>query len=419
MGFGWDFTAAIPAVSGEKAEDRANRRHTLLGNAWHVSVAVFLLQVLCGESVVQQAVPAAAYTGPFMELYGRAQSACPYLQDLAARGKQPAGLLGPDWAECNAHSPAARRAEGLQQRRETWAACRTSLLPRDLDPGIFFVTSPLVQSPLDDEPLIPDDLDFAIRMTAALGKGAAAWRRRQLALLREFGDSDPSVEAYWEARRAGFSLEVSRHLHPHRFDVSSAAIRWPDARLPEMLASGSVPLGRLETTGVYRAADRPASLSVDDLLAGSREALDRLEASPAPSSEQAGVIWQLSEEEREAGYIGPWLSRHEMDDFWEGGAWRAIPRYATWQGTKWRLIDDGRRGGHNDATGADERIHTTSTSAGVAAVRRLRAALGHPFSEEVHPVLATRDLRKAYKQVPLHESVARLCIVAVWHPYRN
>ena len=50
-------------------------------------------------------------------------------------------------------------------------------------------------------------------------------------------------------------------------------------------------------------------------------------------------------------------------------------RFALWQNTKWRLIDDASDG-HNMAYSASERIHTTSAAAAAALTIKFRELLG-------------------------------------------
>ena len=65
---------------------------------------------------------------------------------------------------------------------------------------------------------------------------------------------------------------------------------------------------------------------------------------------------------------------------WGHGQWRPLVRVAVWQegAQKYRIIDNGRAGGHNHTLSTDERIHTASVESGVAKMRRLRRHVGPP-----------------------------------------
>ena len=87
------------------------------------------------------------------------------------------------------------------------------------------------------------------------------------------------------------------------------------------------------------------------------------------------AIWEKTLEEQSKGLISGWLSDGDLDAKFGYNRWRALMRFALWQNTKWRMIDDASDG-HNFAYSASEQIHTTSAAASAALTRYFRATLG-------------------------------------------
>jgi hypothetical protein len=91
-------------------------------------------------------------------------------------------------------------------------------------------------------------------------------------------------------------------------------------------------------------------------------------------------------------------------------------RFGVQQGTKWRCIDNGRTGCHNDTVSSTDKIHTTSIDVAMAISAFLAQ---HPEGKHRKQVRATRDMRKAYRQIPIISGQEAFQIIAVWHPERR
>ena len=76
---------------------------------------------------------------------------------------------------------------------------------------------------------------------------------------------------------------------------------------------------------------------------------------------------------------GPY-TKEQIDELHGVGGWRPAVRFATQERSgKFRVIDNGKAGSQNDATGAEERIHTRSAAASAAIARRFRGLLNTPL----------------------------------------
>ena len=90
-------------------------------------------------------------------------------------------------------------------------------------------------------------------------------------------------------------------------------------------------------------------------------------------------------------------------------------RFAIWQNTKWRLIDDASYG-HNMVYSADEQIHTTSAAAAAALGRHFRTMLGHRLRRGFILIAGSSDMKGAYKQLAIRPDPFRFVIITTFHP---
>ena len=271
-------------------------------------------------------------------------------------------------------------------------------------------------SPLDAVQEVPDDFDYALNMAVSLGKSADAWRMKQLNILKSIIGSSRTLDEYWSRRHLQNAKHVAPQVRPHVADILGHSFLWPDTQLPEMLAEGAKPLFAQEATGVFRGKSTEHTISEEEFRLGSGQYMKTLVQRPPPSADQIEVVWKLSEKERGIDTLFGYYSLQEMNEKYGTGQWRASPRHAIWQNGKWRLIDDGKAGEQNATYSSTETIHTTCTSAGVAAAASLRKKLGRPFRGKWKLSVATQDMKRAYRQIPIHPEQERWCVVMLWHP---
>jgi hypothetical protein len=86
--------------------------------------------------------------------------ACPYNQDRVARGLSITIPLGPDYVE--QWSTQVVGTVGNIQLKKAFLLFQQRLVPGGLDPVTHWNLGRAVESPLDEDTLLPDDLDFAL-----------------------------------------------------------------------------------------------------------------------------------------------------------------------------------------------------------------------------------------------------------------
>ena len=100
------------------------------------------------------------------ELWQELFEACPYNADRRSRGLPMDALLGPDWAEQHA-ACISNHIRGTQDKHLGFAAGHRRLVPEGLTPDLHFQIAVACDNPLDSLTAVPDDLDFACRVSAS------------------------------------------------------------------------------------------------------------------------------------------------------------------------------------------------------------------------------------------------------------
>ena len=324
---------------------------------------------------------------------------------------------GPDDRELSATSRLAMTM-GAQAKSDLAPGGGTSLLPKGLTPEQHFLCGTVASSPRLAGINLTADLDFATTKTIELGRKARYWRRRVLtALQSQCALTEDSVNAMLDAGRSDTSRRIAPKVNLARIKFVTEIIGWPDDVCGLMQLGGNI-VGDIASTSVFRPIERPASLDILELLATSEEWIRQIQNSAPPRTEEATIIWQKSMEDIKKGHLRGPFTKCQMDAKWGAGRWRPIKRFAIWQvnGRKWRQIDNARASLHNEATGASERIHTTSNGVSCSIYRRMRELLKGPLVGEFAPLGATEDMDDAYHQIPRADCDAPFAIVAIWCP---
>ena len=236
-------------------------------------------------------------------LYEKARRDCPYMRDRAQRNLSCEQSLGPDIFEQNAHSTSFL-AEQLQSKRQAGRNPPVMTIPRGLPPEIHFEQGLKVESPLDVEPPVPDDLDFALRTIVKESKNIDAWRAQQFSKLNAFVEECTPLATSWDEQRSDNSVKVASHVSLVGIDLSAYSLSWPDESIRRMFQIGANPVGQSERTGLFRTKSVQASKSMAAVLAESVSYLDGLERRPAPKREQMQAISKKSAEELRLGFHG-------------------------------------------------------------------------------------------------------------------
>ena len=298
--------------------------------------------------------------------------------------------------------------------------------------------------PFDSMDIIPDILKT--RLFEAAERGPDWVRLRRTAVLKEWLSLAASLED--EERRLQKSLDpgvkgVLKGKRTLLLEALAARVGWPDQGVFESLRSGFELVGSLEHTGVFAKDLRPGSDSVGSFVDSFKflkpALLGKVASSRCGALERE--VWDKTLEEVQEGFLsGPF--REEEVDSMLGPAWVPVRRFGVEQSSagkrKVRPVDDYSENRVNSAFSYCDRIDLRALDELVASCRLwtrfmlgggpLEVALSdgtilrgrlHPSwssSRAWQPLVATLDLRSAYKQVPLAPSNRAFSVVSLKDP---
>ena len=210
--------------------------------------------------------------------------------------------------------------------------------------------------------------------------------------------------------------------------------------LSSFIASGFPVIGDFPATGVFPAAPRPASCTVQDLWRDARATRQDAISSLAPSGdpELDTEVTRITEEEAAPGrgwLEGP-FSQEELSVLL-GPCWSVSPRFGLRQGERIRAIDDYSRFGQNSSTFLPERLDPGGIDHIAGVIRtwlraianegwvRIVLSSGQVLEAPIHPEWAVADLHdmygrvvdlaNAYRQLPCRPADAAQTVIGSWN----
>ena len=96
----------------------------------------------------------------------------------------------------------------------------------------------------------------------------------------------------------------------------------------------------------------------------------------------------------------PLIDEEDLNKKYGHAKWASLMRFVIDHKGKLRLIDNGAEG-HNETFSATETIHTTSSAAAASTARCFRKQAGKKLRGPVQLKGASRDMKSAYRQLPL------------------
>jgi hypothetical protein len=434
MGFPTHFTAPILQLSLRDFEYE-HRRRSLLGNSWSIFVVIFLLQCFgIAESNQHHTVQtiddkqffSEEYTNELSaELRGNLEQAVmevktmfpdpvlhvPFSQTL------PSPLptfLGPDQAELWAAQSCSTMA-GIQTRNHGFAVSRSKMVPNGLPPITHSTLAAALKSPLDQLPALADDLRFACDQI--MSPGYKEWiivQRKKLLLICKKAET---LKHHFQRFRTPAAMNTCPDVHPHLLLVLTHLMQWPDTDMALLPLMGVPVVGHIPSASIFRHSDKQATIDTDDWASTADQWNRSICQLQPPKPDQMSAVWSATTAEQVDGVAGNWNTYEELNKLYGAGNWRAMIRFAIQQGDKWRCIDNGRTSCHNDTVTSVDKIHTTSIEVAAAITAYIHA---HDQSTpKRRHFRATKDMKRAYRQIPIMENQARFHIIAVWHPHRG
>eukprot|EP00435_Cladocopium_sp_Y103_P004054 s4006_g1.t1 len=224
------------------------------------------------------------------------------------------------------------------------------------------------------------------------------------------------VELYDQCKDVERGLEFSRPQHLQsvlagkKFELMRRAldvVGYPDSSIASEASEGLPLVGWMKASGMFATNLRPPELHVDSLVTMAPSFSGRSIASVGPSADATldREVWEATLAEVEGGTLeGP----YDVHDLPRGHI--ASPRFGLRQGAKVRPIDNLTASGINSTVGLPERLQVDTIDEVASLIKRLMQVHGHGCKL----VGRTYDLRKAYRQLGVHEDDYRFSWIAVW-----
>lgn len=460
--------AAVAATTGH-AEQRRAKQNSLLGNGFHLpSVIVILLmlpQLLEAKLVRQPAAPDSALRArlhltvwepgrldhmpglldaeaitqemqlmlPFAQISqdiwadtARRLGACrlSHLQAFAAwrrlRGESwtllgPTPLLGRD---------RTRIFAGVTGQRYASASARglDHLLPPGLGPAHHMAESARLSSPFRPQDWPEADVLFVVDCICTWRDALPSLAAAQRHILQTVATAVAPLERALHPLRSAAACQVARSKAPALAACLTAILRWPDRDQPRHLLQGYPIVGPVDPCGVFRPICQADKMPMDQWLGPAAEAdLQRLLRSQPPK--EADTILKITQDEQAKQFCSSFRSAGDLDRLYGPSQWRFMERFLIQQPDgKQRVIDNGRKSGHNRVTHMHETITTVNVDfiATVAQMLHRRLSCLESPDMEQFPWLGLRlgtdDLPDAYRGLAVCDEHLRFSNIAVYVP---
>ena len=292
------------------------------------------------------------------------------------------------------------------------------LLPPGLGKEDHILQSAGLPSPFRPIPWPDLDVQYVI-------EGVAAWRRQLVPYsqkLRHVLDTVARavrpLEEFLNGLRCPSSQRVAQAKRPGFLATMTVLLRWPDLVQAQLMVLGYPIVGDFVESGVFRSIRGEDTPALSEWLGPSAgQEVDLLLQRGPPRYFRE--IYEVTCEEIEKGFCGPFLSKLEVDDLFGEGQWRPFERFMVIQSDgKQRCIDNARKSGHNRHTTMFETICTTSVDFIACTTSMLLEEVGED-REWLQVRLGTDDLPDAYRGLPVHPDHQRFSIISLFHPQRG
>ena len=217
-----------------------------------------------------------------------------------------------------------------------------------------------------------------------------------------------------DERRSVTSKKNAAQVDLAAWSMASYSLAWPDVEFTSLFQKGVKPIGEQQHFGVFRKREAKTAASIEQMLKEHNVSKASFSKVRPPRADQTRVIWDATKEKQRLGFLSDFKSAQQLDEEFGTDEWMSLPRFAIWQSSKYRMIDNGAKL-HNPTFASGETIHTTSSGASVVLVKLFRKYCGK-LQRRWKLLVWSRDLWKAYQQLPVADDFVRYCVIRVYDP---
>eukprot|EP00435_Cladocopium_sp_Y103_P006376 s317_g2.t1 len=295
------------------------------------------------------------------------------------------------------------------------------LLPPGLGPEGHMAQSASLPSPFGHQAWPEPDVQFVVDCICLWQEAMPAFAARQRHILQTVATALKPLEVALQVLRSSAARQVAASKTPAFVACLTALLRWPDRAQPQHLLQGYPIVGPVDPCGVFREIIQTDKSELSTWLgAPAADDLRRLLHGPPPK--HAETILKITEEEQTKRFCSPFYTASDLDRLYGPAQWRFMERFLITQPDgKQRVIDNGRKSGHNRMTQMQETITTVNVDFVATTAQMVFHTLASSGSPPAAlPWLALRlgtdDLPDAYRGLAVCDSHLRFSNIAIFIP---
>eukprot|EP00435_Cladocopium_sp_Y103_P013398 s4340_g3.t1 len=300
-----------------------------------------------------------------------------------------------------------------------------------------------VMHPFDSFRAVPD---FMLRVVCRILSRAPIEtmkaRLAKLKLWRQWADTLSSCNDDIFATMDSGCARVLKGKHLALLEKLATEIDWPDKSIHTEIRSGFKLVGMQSPSGIFMPDIKPRTLSEEDLTKQLRFLKPALwgKVQSSPPADYDNEIWDITMQEmRDKGWLEGPYSKKELDVLFQE-QWLPVRRFAVWQRSKWRAIDDFSECGVNSTFSYLERIDLKALDEiiwiacgfvkfcmfeehfdfSLSTGERLCGSVDPEWrkltGDSIQLVAKTIDLKAAYKQFPIFPEHRRFSVLVLKRP---
>ena len=310
------------------------------------------------------------------------------------------------------------------------------------DPWEFVNEAKMTKHPFDTTCFMPDSM--LKTMCAILEKGPLEVMKSRIGLLQTWSAWEKQLRRQEKLLHESMPPSVAQVLQGKNLLLLqrvATELGWPDQNIHDDIKSGFRLTGNPLPSGIFQLDFKPATMEEGELMSKMSFMKHALWAKVhnQPEQEFSVALWDITMEEcNEKQWLRGPLSWEELEEKYHG-MWLPCRRFAVWQSSKWRPIDDFTENAVNSTYTVCERIQLRAMdeTIWVASVlmrfARDKGYFKYPLEDgsyisgSVHeswcgshkhdrPLVKTMDLKSAYKQWAIAPSDISKAILVLKNP---
>ena len=297
------------------------------------------------------------------------------------------------------------------------------LLPPGPGPEAHILQALQLPSPFVPCVWTEPDIEFVIDTVWIWQQWLPALGQQQRQILRTVHTALQPLAQALQAHRCRSADMVAQQKNTAFVACMTVLLRWRDTLQPLHLLKGYPIVGHVQPCGAFRPIHQDDKLlDPDEWLGPSAcQDLQRLLTSRPPLF--ARDILDVTLYEMAKGFCGPLRFQLDLDREFGPGQWRFLERFLIVQPDgKKRVIDNGRKSGHNLHTQIRQKISTVSVDFVASVTRMLCDHIQVPMEQWEDQLrwlavrLGTDDLPDAYRGFPVADDHLRYSNISIYVP---